>query len=156
MPFLRRADRNCQRILDKLERWFLRRYDIRHSSAIIHHAAGLGRGRRTAGSHADLAHAEHPRGCARPPSLAPFVVGSVAYRRAPLCSTCSARPRSWSSTCSAIWFLLYRFCWKRDLSFFHASVPRIGAGIIVGYLPVFLIDEVWDLASQSDVRARRR
>jgi len=34
------------------------------------------------------------------------------------------------------------------LSFFHASVPRIGAGIIVGYLPVFLIDEVWDLANQ--------
>jgi F0F1-type ATP synthase assembly protein I len=27
-------------------------------------------------------------------------------------------------------------------------VPRIGAGIIVGYLPVFLIDEVWDLASR--------
>jgi hypothetical protein len=25
-------------------------------------------------------------------------------------------------------------------------VPRIGAGIIVGYMPVFLIDEVWDLA----------
>ena len=51
----------------------------------------------------------------------------------------------------ALWFLLYRFCWKRDLSFFHASVPRIGAGIIVGYLPVFLIDEVWDLASRQNV-----
>ena len=51
---------------------------------------------------------------------------------------------------AALWFLLYRFCWKRDLSFFHASVPRIGAGIIVGYLPVFLIDEVWDLASRPN------
>ena len=51
----------------------------------------------------------------------------------------------------AAWFLLYRFCWKRDLSFFHASVPRIGAGIIVGYLPVFLIDEVWDLARRPNV-----
>ena len=40
---------------------------------------------------------------------------------------------------------------KRDLSFFHASVPRIGAGIIVGYLPVFLIDEVWDLASRPNL-----
>jgi hypothetical protein len=39
--------------------------------------------------------------------------------------------------------------WKKDLTFFHTSVPRIGAGIIVGYLPVFLIDEVWDLAEQS-------
>ena len=28
-------------------------------------------------------------------------------------------------------------------------MPRIAAGIIVGYLPVFLIDEVWDLAEQS-------
>jgi hypothetical protein len=28
-------------------------------------------------------------------------------------------------------------------------VPRIGAGIIVGYLPVFLIDEVWDLVSED-------
>ena len=30
-------------------------------------------------------------------------------------------------------------------------MPRIGAGIIVGYLPVFLIDEVWDLASRQNV-----
>jgi hypothetical protein len=44
---------------------------------------------------------------------------------------------------------LYRFCWKRDLTFFHASVPRIAAGIIVGYLPIFFIDEVWALAAQS-------
>jgi len=51
----------------------------------------------------------------------------------------------------AIWFLVYRFCWKRDLSFFHASVPRIGAGIIVGYAPVFLIDEVWALAGRDVV-----
>ena len=44
---------------------------------------------------------------------------------------------------------MYRFCWKRDLTFFHASVPRIAAGIIVGYLPIFFIDEVWALAAQS-------
>ena len=49
----------------------------------------------------------------------------------------------------AFWFLAYRFMWKKELTFFHAAVPRIGAGIIVGYLPVFLIDEVWDLAEQS-------
>ncbi len=49
----------------------------------------------------------------------------------------------------AAWFLSYRFMWRKDLTFFHAAVPRIAAGIIVGYLPVFLIDEVWDLAEQS-------
>ena len=57
----------------------------------------------------------------------------------------------------AIWFLAYRFFWQKDVTFFHTSVPRIGAGIIVGYLPVFLIDEVWDLARQSlGLPARRR
>jgi hypothetical protein len=48
-----------------------------------------------------------------------------------------------------VWFLVYRFLWKRDLTFFHASVPRIAAGIIVGYLPIFFIDEVWSLAARS-------
>jgi hypothetical protein len=28
-------------------------------------------------------------------------------------------------------------------------VPRIAAGIIVGYLPIFFIDEIWDLATRS-------
>jgi hypothetical protein len=48
-----------------------------------------------------------------------------------------------------VWFLFYRFCWRRDLTFFHASVPRIAAGIIVGYLPIFFIDEVWALTNRS-------
>jgi len=51
-------------------------------------------------------------------------------------------------TAAVVWFLVYRFCWKRDLTFFHALVPRIAAGIIVGYLPIFFIDEVWALAVQ--------
>jgi hypothetical protein len=46
------------------------------------------------------------------------------------------------------WFLVYRFLIQKNVTLFHTSVPRIGAGIIVGYLPVFLIDEVWDLARQ--------
>jgi hypothetical protein len=46
------------------------------------------------------------------------------------------------------WFLFYRFLWRRDLTFFHASVPRIMAGIIVGYLPIFFVDEVWSLANR--------
>jgi hypothetical protein len=48
-----------------------------------------------------------------------------------------------------MWFLLVRFLWRRDLAIFHASVPRIMAGIIVGYLPIFFIDEVWSLVARS-------
>ena len=51
-------------------------------------------------------------------------------------------------TLGALWFLGWRFLWRREISEFRAAVPRIAAGIIVGYLPVFLIDEVWDLAEQ--------
>jgi len=147
-PFLRRPDRDCLRILKKLERWFLRQYDIPHSSAIIHHAAALENGVDDGSSllswHTPAIHA----------SLlalltAPFALAAVAYERAPdlfdvVCSMEVAVVYA-----ITVWFLLYRFCWKRDLSFFHASVPRIGAGIIVGYLPVFMIDEVWDLARRS-------
>jgi len=146
--FLRTGDKDCLRILKKLELWFLRRYDIRHASAMIHHDAALAAGAReertwltwqTSSMYAAVL-------CAL---VAPFVVATLLYDRA---------PRFFDLLCSAevmvvdlvaIWFLAYRFCWKRDLTFFHASVPRIGAGIIVGYLPVFLIDEVWDLARRS-------
>ncbi len=146
-PFLRRADRDCVRILKKLERWFLRQYDIRHSSAMIHHTAALEAG---ADDSKDTLTWHTPRihSLVLAALVSPFAAAAVAYESA---------PRSFDLLCSAeilavnattIWFLLYRFCWKRDLSFFHASVPRIAAGIIVGYLPVFLIDEVWDLASR--------
>ncbi len=150
MPFLCRADRNCQRILGKLERWFLRIYDIEHSSAIIQHAAVLAAG----GGSTDRALTWH-----RPQILAgllalmlsPFVAAAFAYERAPEFFDLLCSAEVFLIDAAAIWFLLYRFCWKRELSFFHASVPRIGAGIIVGYLPVFLIDEVWDLASRPNL-----
>jgi hypothetical protein len=48
-----------------------------------------------------------------------------------------------------VWFLLYRFCWKKNLTFFHSSVPRVAAGIIVGFLPIFFLDEVWSLSEQT-------
>ena len=48
-----------------------------------------------------------------------------------------------------LWFVFYRFLFKRDLTFFHAAVPRIPAGIIVGFLPIFFVDEVWGLANLS-------
>ena len=43
-PFLRRPGRDSLRLLKQLEIWFLRQYDIRHSSAVIQHAALLRRG----------------------------------------------------------------------------------------------------------------
>ena len=150
MPFLRRSDRNCQRILGKLERWFLRVYDIRHSSAIIAHQASVSAGRadtdRVLTWHTPKIHA-FVLGLL----LLPFVGAVVAYPRAPMVFDFFCSAEVFFVDAAALWFLLYRFCWKRDLSFFHASVPRIGAGIIVGYLPVFLIDEVWDLASRQNV-----
>jgi hypothetical protein len=146
--FLRRKSRDSQRLLKKLEAWFLRQYDIRHSSAIIHHAESLERGRSddatTLSWHTPKIHIATIAVMA-----APYVAAAFFYDRSPYFFDllCSAEIVVLNTI--AVWFLLYRFCWKRDLSFFHASVPRIGAGIIVGYLPVLFIDEVWDLASRS-------
>ena len=45
-PFLRRpGNRDCARVLEKLERWFLRQYDVRHGAVVLHHAARLAQGR---------------------------------------------------------------------------------------------------------------
>jgi hypothetical protein len=150
VPFLCRPSRDCQRILKKLEAWFLRQYDIRHSSAVIHHAALMERGQSddqaTLSWHTPRLHALTITAIAFP-----FAAAVFAYDRAPRVFdlVCSAEVVVMNAV--AVWFLLYRFCWKRDLSFFHASVPRIAAGIIVGYLPVLFIDEVWDLASRSAI-----
>jgi hypothetical protein len=150
MPFLRRADRNGMRILGKLERWFLRVYDIRHSSSIINHQAELQAGKQSTDRgltwHTPKIHAG-----VLLLLLVPFIGAAFAYERSPHFFDLLCTAEFLVVNSAAVWFLLYRFCWKRDLSFFHASVPRIGAGIIVGYLPVFLIDEVWDLASRPNI-----
>lgn len=151
MPFLRRSDRNCQRLLGKLERWFLRIYDIQHSSAIIQHAATLASGEPYSDRWALSWHTPRILTSILVLLLAPFIAAIFAYDRWPLFFDVLCSIEVALVNAAAMWFLLYRFCWKRDLSFFHASVPRIGAGIIVGYLPVFLIDEVWDLASRPNI-----
>ena len=149
-PFLRRRDRDCLRLLKKLERWFLRQYDIRHSSAVIQHAAWLEQGKDDARAvltwHAPMNYA-----VALLVIALPFVGAAFAFDQAPVVFgfLCAAEVAVVFALMS--WFLLYRFVWRRDLSLFHASVPRIGAGIIVGYAPVFLIDEVWALAGRDVV-----
>lgn len=151
-PFLRRPGSNGRRLLGKLERWFLRVYDIRHSSAIINHVAGLDAAKVSNGADRSLTwHTPKIHLSVLLGLLLPYVGAAFAYDRAPRLFDVACAAEVVFVYAAAIWFLLYRFCWKRDLSFFHASVPRIGAGIIVGYLPVFLIDEVWDLASRAQV-----
>ncbi len=146
--FLRRRSRDCRRLLEKLEAWFLRRYDIRHSAAVIHHAAALERGEtnedKVLSWHTPTIHS-----ATIALMMAPFLAAAFFYERSPALFDVLCTVEVVVIDVIVVWFLLYRFCWKRDLSFFHASVPRIGAGIIVGYLPVLFIDEVWDLASRS-------
>jgi hypothetical protein len=148
-PFLRRpGNRDAMRVLGKLEGWFLRQYDVHHAAAMIHHADGLARGASLAGR--TLSH--HKPGnylLALALLAAPFLGAALAYGRAPrfFDALCAAEVALVDVT--AAWFLLYRFCWRRDLTVFRASVPRIAAGIIVGYLPIFFLDEVWALAARS-------
>jgi len=150
VPFLRRRDRDSIRVLGRLERWFLRQYDIPNASAVIHHAAYLESGVDDA--EATLTwHTQRIHAVLLAVLAAPFVGATFAYGRAPHFFDLLFSAEVLLVNALAVWFLVYRFCLKRDLSFFHASVPRIAAGIIVGYLPVFLIDEVWDLASRSVV-----
>lgn len=145
-PFLRRLDsRDCQRLLRRLEVWFLRQYDVPRAAAVIRHAENLARGRgRFAGVlswHSTAAY------CAAIAVLtAPFAGAALAYQRAPRLFDAAASLQVLAVLAVVGWYLLWQFVVRKDLAFFHGGVPRIGAGIIVGYLPVFLIDEVWDLA----------
>jgi hypothetical protein len=149
VPFLRRrANRDCQRVLGKLESWFLRQYDVHHAAVMIRHAANLERGRRDADR---VLSRQRTRNYVLllAAFATPFAIAAFCYESA---------PRAFDWFCSAellvadalvVWFLLFRFLLRRDLTFFHASVPRIMAGIIVGYLPIFFIDEVWDMVTRS-------
>lgn len=148
-PFLRRrGSRDCRRLLKKLETWFLRQYDVHHAAAVIHHRDHLLGGRDDAERVLSL-HSTRNYLMTLLLLALPFLGATFAYDRAPLFFDAVASAEVIAVSAVALWYLIYRFLWKKDLTFFHASVPRIGAGIIVGYLPVFMIDEVWDLAEQS-------
>ncbi len=148
-PFLRRSrNRDCNRVLDKLAGWFLRQYDVEHASAMIHHRHRLETGRSDSGR---VLSRHRTRNYVAALALlgAPFAGAALAYEEAPRFFDLLCAAEVVGAGLVAFWFLLYRFCWKRDLSIFHAAVPRIAAGIIVGFLPIFFIDEIWGFMNRS-------
>jgi hypothetical protein len=148
-PFLRRAgNRDCARVLQKLETFFLRQYDVHHAAVVLNHAVHLASGRDDAEQLLSWHSRRNYLLALFVPSL-PFLVGIFAYERVGRVIDWLVAAEILAAVALSFWFLGYRFMWRRDLTFFRSAVPRIGAGIIVGYLPVFLIDEVWDLAEQS-------
>ena len=147
-PFLRRSrNRDCLRVLDKLGGWFLRQYDIYYASLMIHQAHLVERGTvdpdQVLSRHTTINYAT-----ALLLIASPFLVAIFAYDRAPEIFDIACSAELIVAYAGVLWFLFYRFFWCKDLTFFRASVPRIAAGIIVGYLPIFFIDEVWALAAQ--------
>ncbi len=150
-PFLRRPkDRDCLRLLGKLEAYFLRRYDVHHAAVVRRHAEYLKRG-PDGGERRLSFHRTRNYALALLVPALPFIGAAFAYGRAPRLFDALASAVVGLVMLAALWFLGVQFMWRKDLTFFYTSVPRIGAGIIVGYLPVFLIDEVWDLAEQPIV-----
>ncbi len=147
-PFLCRGGRDNLRILAKLERWFLHQYDVHHAAVIRQHVDALRVGDRDRERRLTLHGTRNYTMALTLPAM-PFVAAIFFYDEYPVLLDWWASLEVIAVLAAAFWFLAYRFLWKKDLTFFHTSVPRIGAGIIVGYLPVFMIDEVWDLAEQS-------
>jgi hypothetical protein len=147
-PFLRRPyDRDCARLLGKLETYFLRRYDVHHAAVVRRHAEYLKTGDDSADKRLSIHSTTFYALALLIPSL-PFVGAAFAYSRAPALFEALASGVVALVLGAAAWFLFVQFMWKKDLTIFYTSVPRVGAGIIVGYAPVFIIDEVWDLANQ--------
>ena len=147
-PFLRRpGNRDCLRLLRKLGAWFLRQYDIHRAAAMIHLAEDVARG-RVDGGRILSRHRTRNYLLVLLALTAPFIGAAFAYEHAPMFFDVLCSCELATIDVIVLWFLLYRFCWKRDLTFFHASVPRIAAGIIVGYLPILFIDEVWAMANR--------
>lgn len=146
-PFLRRVgSRDCLRLLHELGAWFLRQYDTPRAAAVIRYEENLSRGHASRPSKILSLHSTRAYTATLAILLLPFASAAVAYDRAPLLFDVAASLMTLCVLGAVLWYLIVRFLWQKDLAFFHSAVPRIGAGIIVGYMPVFLIDEVWDLA----------
>lgn len=150
-PFLRRPrNKDCLRLLEKVRRYCLRQYDLVHSSQIIQHIAWLAAGRDEP-DRILTRHSARNYGLAIFLLVLPFLGAAFAYDRAPFWFDLVASAEVVTVTVVAFWYLLVKFAWRRDLTQFFAGVPRVGAGIIVGYLPVFMIDEVWGLSLKAFV-----
>ena len=148
VPFLRRArNRDAQRVTARLESWFLRQYDIHHAAVMIQHSDNLRSGRSDP-ERVLSRHESRNYLLALAALVAPFAGAVFFYDRAPALFDAACAIELGLAVTAVTWFLGYQFCWKKDLRFFRASVPRIAAGIIVGYLPIFFIDEVWSLAAR--------
>jgi hypothetical protein len=148
-PFLRRmGNLDNLRVLKKLETWFLRQYDVYHAAMVIKHADNVSRSRNDADSILSR-HSTRNYLVALAVLVSPFFAAIFVYDREPAVFNVIGSVESAIAYTTVLWFMLYRFCWQRDLTFFHMLVPRIAAGIIVGYLPIFFVDEVWDLAQSS-------
>lgn len=148
-PFLRRArHRDCRRVLEKLSGWFLRQYDVEHAAAMIHHTHALESGQTERGRVLSR-HRTRNYVLALLVLASPYLGATVAYEAAPEFFDLICAGEVLLAGGFAFWFLLYRFCWQRNLSVFHAAVPRIAAGIIVGFLPIFFIDEIWGFMNRS-------
>lgn len=149
VPFLRRSgNKDCVRVLGKLEGWFLRQYDVHHAAVMIQHASNLARGRDDS-ERVLSRHRTRNYVLVLAALAAPFLGASLFYESAPAAFDLLCSAELLLAIAGVMWFLLYRFLVRRDLAFFHASVPRIMAGIIVGYLPIFFIDEIWSLVDRS-------
>ena len=150
VPFLRRPrNRDCLRLLSNLQGWFLRVYDIRHAASMIYHADRIAAGASDGDGDRVLSrHTTRNYVLALLAIATPFAGAALFYERAPVLFDALCSAEAVVVNVAALWFLAWRFLWKKNLSFFHAAVPRIAAGIIVGYLPIFFIDEVWGLATR--------
>jgi len=150
-PFLRRMrNKDCLRLLEKVKLFCLRQYDLVHSSQLIQHIALLAEGRDEP-EKILTRHSERSYGLLLFFLSLPFFGAAVAYDRAPFWFDLVASAEVSLVTAIAFWYLAVQFAWRRNLTYFFAGVPRIGAGIIVGYLPIFLIDEVWALSLKAYV-----
>ncbi len=148
VPFLRRpGNRDCQRVLGHLQAWFLRVYDVERAASMIYQAERMAQGRR-GGDRVLSRHTTRNYLVALVGLALPFAGAALFYERAPRFFDLLCSFEALGVHVAAAWFLAWRFLWRKDLTFFHAAVPRIAAGIIVGYLPIFFIDEVWGLATR--------
>ena len=48
------------------------------------------------------------------------------------------------------WFLVWRFLVQRNITFFNLAIPRLLASIVVGYVPLLVVDDSWHLALKMD------